>query len=276
MKNSNYVTKKDHRRSTAPKKNPRTYGTPPFTVAVIHGGPGAPGEMAPVARALAPRWGVLEPLQTASTLDGQVNELQTILQHTVPVTLIGWSWGAWLSFMLAARHPETVKKLILVGSGPFEAKYAVHIMEERLRRLSAAERAEVFSLSAALDDPAVTNKSTIMARLGTIIAKADAYEPLLHEREQLECQYQIHRRVWAEADALRRSGELLALGTKITCPVVALHGDYDPHPAEGVSEPLARVLTDFHFVLLQHCGHCPWIERQARDQFYRIIKHELE
>ncbi len=259
-------------------KNPRTYGAPPFTVAVVHGGPGAPGEMAPVARALAYGWGVLEPLQTAATLNGQIQELQAILQHTgdLPVTLIGWSWGAWLSFMLAARHPESVKKLILVGSGPFETTYAAHIMEVRLRRLSAEERADVFALSAALDDPAVTDKSTIMARLGTLIAKADAYDPLLHEREQLECQYQIHQRVWAEADALRRSGELLALGRKITCPVVALHGDYDPHPAEGVREPLARVLTDFQFVLLKHCGHCPWIEQQARDQFYRIIKHELE
>lgn len=259
-------------------KNPRTYGAPPFTVAVVHGGPGVPGEMAPVARTLAPGWGVFEPLQTVSTLDGQINELQAILQHTgdLPVTLIGWSWGAWLSFMLAARHPESVKKLVLVGSGPFETKYALPIMDTRLRRLSAAGRVDVFSLSAALDDPAVTDKSTIMARLGTMIAKADAYDPLLHEREHLECQYQIHQRVWAEADALRRSGELLALGTKITCPVVAIHGDYDPHPAEGVNKPLARVLTDFQFVLLKHCGHCPWIERRARDRFYMIIRQELE
>ncbi|HDS46091.1 MAG TPA: alpha/beta hydrolase [Methanomicrobia archaeon] len=258
--------------------NTRTYGAPPFTVAVVHGGPGAPGEMAPVARTLAPHVGVLEPLQTACTLDGQVQELQASLQHTadLPVTLIGWSWGAWLSFMLAARHPESVKKLILVGCGPFETGYAAHITGVRLRRLSAAERADVLALSAALGDPAVADKSMIMARVGTILAKADAYDPLLHEREYLECQYRIHQRVWAEADAFRRSGELLALGTRITCPVVALHGDFDPHPAEGVKEPLARVLADFQFVLLQHCGHCPWIERRAKDRFFQIIKEELE
>ncbi|NBD34478.1 MAG: alpha/beta hydrolase, partial [Chloroflexi bacterium] len=34
----------------------RTYGHPPFDVAVIHGGPGAGGEMAPVAHELAPAW----------------------------------------------------------------------------------------------------------------------------------------------------------------------------------------------------------------------------
>ena len=37
----------------AAMSNLRTYGEPPFGVAVIHGGPGAGGEMAPVARVLA-------------------------------------------------------------------------------------------------------------------------------------------------------------------------------------------------------------------------------
>ena len=36
--------------SSANMKNLRKYGKPPFNVAVIHGGPGVPGEMAPVAR----------------------------------------------------------------------------------------------------------------------------------------------------------------------------------------------------------------------------------
>jgi hypothetical protein len=38
-------------------KNLRIYGKAPFNVAVIHGGPGAVGEMAPVARELSIRPG---------------------------------------------------------------------------------------------------------------------------------------------------------------------------------------------------------------------------
>ncbi|MHA2061833.1 MAG: alpha/beta fold hydrolase, partial [Candidatus Sifarchaeia archaeon] len=34
-------------------KNLRIYGNKPFNIAVLHGGPGAPGEMAPVARELS-------------------------------------------------------------------------------------------------------------------------------------------------------------------------------------------------------------------------------
>jgi pimeloyl-ACP methyl ester carboxylesterase len=57
--------------------------------------------------------------------------------------------------------------------------------------------------------------------------------------------------------------------------VIAIHGDYDPHPAEGVQEPLAATLQSFRFILLKNCGHMPWIERQARTEFYAILKKEL-
>ena len=57
--------------------------------------------------------------------------------------------------------------------------------------------------------------------------------------------------------------------------MVAIHGDHDPPPAAGVREPLAAILKDFYFVLLERCGHQPWIERQARDTFYDILKEAL-
>ncbi len=93
----------------------RKWGPGPYPVAVIHGGPGAPGEMAHVARELSGIKGVLEPFQTEKSLEGQIQELRLALSEhcQVPVTLIGFSWGAFLSWMVAARYPELVRKLIL-------------------------------------------------------------------------------------------------------------------------------------------------------------------
>ena len=218
--------------TTEPVNKLRTYGEPPFTIAVVHGGPGAPGEMAPVARELSSDTGVLEPLQTATTLGGQVEELKQVLESSgdLPIILIGFSWGAMLSFILAARHPTLVKKLILVDAAPFEEEYARGIMPERLNRMSEETRAELFALVEAMDSPDA-DKDALMGRFGEIIAGADAYEAVPHENEALEYSYEINRRVWGEAVAMRRSGELLKLGEKIKCPVTAIHGDYDPHPA---------------------------------------------
>jgi len=59
------------------------------------------------------------------------------------------------------------------------------------------------------------------------------------------------------------------------CPVVAIHGDFDPHPAEGVKIPLGVSLKDFKFVLLPKCGHHPWLEKYAKDRFYSVLNEEI-
>jgi pimeloyl-ACP methyl ester carboxylesterase len=254
----------------------RRYGTEPYAVAVIHGGPGAPGELAPVARELAHSVGVLEPFQTGDTIEKQVEELRLILTENdaLPVTLIGYSWGAWLSFITASCHPSLIRKLILISSGPFEEKYARDIMKKRLSRLGDTERQETFSLIESFNTPNCDNMNKRMARFGQLISKADSYDPLPHANEVVDMQFRVFQEVWKDAEQLRRSGELLEFGKNIQCPVLAVHGAYDPHPAEGVEKPLTEVLREFRLILLQNCGHTPWIERQARDEFYKILKQE--
>lgn len=259
-------------------KNLRTYGNKPFKIAVVHGGPGAPGEMASVARELSSIRDVLEPLQTATSLKGQVKELHTVLEKNadLPIILIGWSWGAMLGFIFTAKFPSFVMKLILISSGVYEEEYAASITPTRLGRLSEEKRAEMLSLLESLNNPAAGDKSPLMAQLGRLIYHADSYDPLPYDSEVIEYQYDIFRNVWKEATELRSSGELLRLGKNIQCPVVVIHGDYDPHPSEGVKDPLSRILKDFRFILLDNCGHYPWLERAARDKFYDTLKSEVE
>jgi pimeloyl-ACP methyl ester carboxylesterase len=236
--------------------------------------------MAPVARELAHHHGVLEPIQTATTLDGQVEELRAVLAccGDPPLVLVGFSWGAWLSFIVTARHPHLVRKLILVGSGPFEASYVDELHATRMSRLSEEEREAFDAAVSALKDPETADGDAHLARLGALARKADAYDPLIDRMdgdERVGPRADVFQGVWQEATRLRRSGELLDLGRQIACPVVAIHGAHDPHPAEGVREPLRRVLKSFRFVLLQRCGHKPWIERWARDAFFRILEAEV-
>ena len=73
---------------------------------------------------------------------------------------------------------------------------------------------------------------------------------------------------------MRSSGGFVEAAGSVRCPVVAIHGDYDPHPTEGIREPLAAAISEFIFVLLENCGHRPWTERQARARFYEILRNE--
>lgn len=258
-------------------ENLRIYGNPPFSLAVIHGGPGAPGEMAPVARELSAFRGVLEPLQTAVTIEGQVRELREVLEEhsDLPVTLIGFSWGAMLSFIFTARNPQMVEKLILIGSGPYEEKYAESIMKTRINRFGKEDLENFVRLTRTLDDPLAKNRNEALCSFGKLMARADTYDPLPHKDEALECNYESFKGVWEEASELRSRGKLLELGKEIRCQVIAIHGDYDPHPFEGVGEPLSRILKDFKFILLEKCGHKPWIERGAKERFYNLLRNEI-
>ena len=258
-------------------KNLRLYGEAPYRIVVIHGGPGAPGEMEPVAQELSSLQGTLEPLQKAKTIDGQIEEMKQVLakKGNLPLTLIGWSWGAWLGYLFAAQNPASVKKLILVASGPFEEKYAQNIMKTRLNRLSEKERAETLLLIDVLENPATANKNDALRRLGKLISKADTYDPIPHHDHVIETSYDTFRGVWGQAAKLRRNGMLLKYGGEIRCPVIAIHGDFDPHPYEGVERPLSRTVKDFRFILLKNCGHMPWIERLAKERFYEILKREV-
>ena len=255
--------------------NLRTYGTAPFNIALVHGGPGAPGEMAPVARELSSKMGVLEPLQMAGSIDGQVEELKDVLEThgNPPLILVGFSWGAWLSFIFAAQYPSLVKKLILISSPPFTDKYVPQIMEIRFSHLTSDESQEAVSALSAIYSGSAKGNS--FARFGDLMEKADSFAPLPHDDEILPCSLAIYQQVWAEAGKMRGSGELLQLGEKIQCPVVAIHGDYDPHPAAGVREPLSRILQDFRFIPLANCGHHPWYEREAKDNFYVELRREI-
>ena len=255
----------------------RTYGHAPFRVAVVHGGPGARGEMAPVATALSGHRGVLEPLQTADSIEGQVNELVAVLcrDGEAPVTLIGHSWGAWLSFIVAARYSKLVAKVIMVGAGPFEEQYTAKLMDTRLGRLSETERHEVNTLRFPLESQSSSNKIAAFARFGELISKADSFDSLEGEGGGIEVQPEAFESVWNEAKEMRHSGELLRLGENIRCPVIAVHGDYDSHPADGVRLPLSKILRDFRFELIQECGHTPWLERRAQARFYEIVESEL-
>jgi pimeloyl-ACP methyl ester carboxylesterase len=246
-------------------------------VVVIHGGPGARGEMAAVADKLSVRRGVLEPLQTVDSLSGQVEELRAVLQHHSkdPVILIGHSWGAWLSFLFAARHPESVRKLILVSAGPFEEAYVAGLTETRLGRLLETERAEVRDLHKRLGDPAERDKVSLFRRFGQLMSKADSFDAVADQNLRAEYHPDTYEKVWSEAKEMRRSGVLLQTGENIRCPVLAIHGDYDPHPAEGVMKPLSRTLKNFRFELLQKCGHTPWLERHAQSRFYEILESEI-
>lgn len=252
----------------------RLYGEAPYKVVLVHGGPGAIGSLKGFARELnkISRMGVVEAIQSKYSIAELIAELHAQICDNCSgkVVLIGHSWGAWLVALFAEKHPELVERVILVGSGPLEDKYVSEIGDRRMKNLSEEER-EIFHRL-------VNNQANDedMAKVPMMFDKADNYCPENREMHRAdETDSQMHNLIWGEAAGLRSTGELLASFKKIQCEIVLIQGETDPHPARGVIIPLQEKGVDCKAYVLEKCGHSPFMEKYAKEDFYQILLENI-
>lgn len=256
------------------------HGEKPYRVAVIHGGPGAPGSGWHLAELIHDelKIGVLEPYQSADTIAGLIAELDAQLHAagTLPAVLVGHSWGAWLAPLYTARHPEAVRQLILVGAGPLLAEYVPELEKRREARFNAEERRRFHELLQQLEHApeAAADRDALLAELGALCGKADFYAPLSlpASPHPVAADGKAYARLWPEIAKLREAGQLPEVFRNLPVAPVFIHGDSDPHPPEGIRSVLANAGIPFSFHLLDCCGHEPWAERYAREAFAKLLK----
>jgi len=258
--------------------NFRLYGNKPFEYVVVHGGPGVPGSVSSLARKLAKSYNVIEPFQTELSVWDQVEELynQITINTQSKVYILGHSWGAWLVYLLAFKHPDIIQKAFLIGSGVFDSKYLSELTQRRINAFSEKEKKEYFSIIELLKQPS-DNNSFYLSRLGELAEKADNYciENIEENKEDMisinGTQYQ---QVWNEAAKMREDGFFVSISKNINCPICIIHGENDTSPIEGVVNPLKDNINDFKWYKIEKCGHSPWKEKYGRDIFFKIIENE--
>lgn len=246
------------------------HGKAPFKAAVIHGGPGAVGSMKGVAHELSTRTGlgIIEPLQNGNSISALLEQLCRQIHENCSgkIVLMGHSWGAWLAALFAAVHPEMTKHVILVGCPPLDDKFVSEIGRIRRENLNA-EDAEIFRR-------VVENRAADgdLARMSEILNRADNF--CIIEREKHAADHvdsEMYNSIWPEAAAMRTSGELKNAFREIQCGITLIQGAKDPHPHFGVTQPLSEMGVPCESHILDKCGHSPFMEKFAMDEFYRIV-----
>ncbi len=157
----------------------------------------------------------------------------------------------------------------MIGCPPLEEKDSYGIMETRLSRLTEEERRRFDALWKKMKDP-YFHKENAFVEVANLLSKADRYD-VIESKESQSFDYRIFSKVWPEVEDMRSSGKLLELRKHIRCPLIIIHGEYDPHPLESLRKSLERC----KFISLKKCGHRPWLERYAKDTFYQAIENEL-
>ncbi len=251
------------------------FGQNPFETILVHGGPGAIGSLNQLAKQIASYESNINPVFDQTSISQQLNHLYQIIKSKAnpPVNLIGHSWGAWLVCLFAAKYPELIKKVIIIGSGPFKENEAMQIESIRLKRMNELQIKKYKTLLRKLQNSG--DKNQIFNQLGNLISTIDSYQLIENVEFGNHASLQVYQSVWPEAAQLRKHKLLLKICSQMPQPLVAIHGYYDPHPYEAIKNTFNKK-DNFKFILLKKCGHYPWYEKHARKKFMNILKKELE
>jgi pimeloyl-ACP methyl ester carboxylesterase len=164
--------------------------------------------------------------------------------------------------------------VIIIGAPPFEEKYVHRIEGVRLSRLTEKEK-QNYKIAEQQLANLPSNAESLSPDFITLLTKTDIFEALPNETITSKFYPSVYKSVWGEASQMRSNGKLIGYSKDIKCPVVAIHGDFDPHPADGVKEPLSETLPNFRFNLIERCGHYPWMEKYGKDILYKIFYKEM-
>jgi pimeloyl-ACP methyl ester carboxylesterase len=166
------------------------------------------------------------PLSYQAMADQTVGFLESL--ELAPADLVGWSDGGMVGFLIAARHPELVRSLTLVGSGFADTGYAPGAMDE--------------FVALPADDPE-------MAMFAAMYAEATP-----DGAEHFPAVWDKVRSMWAQT--FDWSADL----AKITAPVLVVVGDDDfitvPH-----ADQLARGVSNGQLAVIPGASHVVPMEK---------------
>lgn len=248
----------------------RLYGHAPYNVFLVHGGPGAIGALKGFAKELnaLTEKGIVEAIQSKYSIAELINELFDQIKENSKekVTLIGHSWGAFLVILFAAKYPELVKNVVLVGCPPLEDKYVSEIQIRRTDNLSDEYRA--------IFERLVRNQATDedMQKIPLVFEKSDNYcliDSIENKADRIDSH--MHNTIWSEAARLRTEGGIVSAIKMIQGKIYLIQGALDPHPVNGVVIPLEESGILCSTYILDKCGHSPFMEKFAKDEFYDIL-----
>jgi len=253
----------------------RTYGEFGPQVILLHGGPGAAGYMAPVARELSDSFRIVEPFQRRReqeplTVQRHIDDLHDVFAAYTSderPAVIGHSWGAMLALAYVAQHPDAARCVVLVGCGTFDSAAREYLQSTVASRTTPQLGSRLRRVSRETMDPDV--RLCVYGRLLEPLYSYDSSADEVDETEEYD--RKGHDESWRDMLRLQKRGVYPSTFAGITAPVLMLHGDWDPHPGRMTLATLQPYLPQLEYIELKNCGHYPWREREARGAFYEAL-----
>jgi proline iminopeptidase len=252
-----------------------TYGEPGATrLLVLHGGPGASHDyLLPQMLRLAQgrelvfydqRGGGRSRVDPAVPVDWQENveDLARVAAElrVEPLSVVGYSWGALLALLHAleaARGRSAIKPdaLLLIDPAPISRRYRAEFEAEFARRQASPEierlREELAASGLRERDPDAYRQRAFELSVAGYFADPTAARNLTPFRVI----GRVQQAVWGSLGDYDLAPPLRSVRSR----ALVVHGRQDPIPLAS-SEACARAL-DARLVVLDRCGHVPYVEQ---------------
>jgi pimeloyl-ACP methyl ester carboxylesterase len=222
-------------------------------VLLLHGQPGEHSEFAPLAPRLGSgfriisidRFGYGRSIGPARSMVEQADSYAALLSEraATPAVIVGYSFGGGIALLMAARHPDQVAGLVLVGSvggtGSVTAGdrlLATPLIGPALSAVLLVAYARLGPLAARV------TRSSVLA--GNVPARSQAMPPSI-------------RRAFAE-DQRALVAESPVLGesvSRVRCPATVIAGDRDLIVPDSSARDLAERLAHARLVIVNGLGH---------------------
>lgn len=199
---------------------------------------------------------------TAEALADQVAEC-LVATPGGPVNLVGWSMGGMVALALAARHPQMVARLLLIGTSPAFVNrpgWGFGLAPEVLAGFAA--------------DLAQDYRATLLRFLALQARGGDAARAVVGRlREAVFARAEPAPDVLAAGLDLLRTVDLRDMAGQVRCPTLVVHGVHDTLCPVSAGQWLAEHIPQSRLARHEGASHAPFISHP--DWFAAILTEFL-
>ena len=202
-------------------------------------------------------------------LNAYVEDIEALRRHlhAEKFIVIGNSWGMILGLTYAGTHPDAVRAVVTIGSGPITFEYLGVFSDNQLARLGACE----LEVRDFWKDPAREAADSDRAAFERLRAAAIAYfydrKKALQMAAELDPKdYNFH--VPPAFLSVEGKYDFRPKLKTITAPVLLLQGRQDIAGEANIYEAHS-LIKNSTLAFIDKCGHMPWLEQP--EQTWKIV-----
>jgi proline iminopeptidase len=187
--------------------------------------------------------------------------------HIEKLVVVGNSWGMILGLAYAGTHPDGVRAVVTIGSGPITFEYLGVFSDNQFARLGACE----LELRDFWKDPARETADADRAAFERLRAAAVAYFYDRKKALQMASELKPEDYNFRVPPAFLKSEGKYDIRPKlktISAPVLLLQGRQDLAGEANICEAHS-LIKNSRLAFIDKCGHMPWLEQP--EQTWKIV-----